>query len=62
MSAAERVRLRRAAAAAGVDIVGLHWLLAKTDGFYLQLRFRLAVYSGQISKARLDQEFASFAK
>jgi len=35
VGAAERGRLRRAATAAGVHIVGLHWLLAKTEGFYL---------------------------
>ena len=28
----------------------------------LRVRFRLAVYSGQVDKARLDQDFASFAK
>jgi Family of unknown function (DUF6807) len=31
-------------------------------GQSLHLRFRLAVYSGQIAKTRLDQEYASFAK
>jgi len=31
-------------------------------GQSVQLRFRLAVYGGQVAKARLDQEFASFAK
>jgi hypothetical protein len=30
-----RVELRKQAEAAGVKIVGLHWLLAKTDGFHL---------------------------
>jgi sugar phosphate isomerase/epimerase len=35
VSAEDRARLRREAQAAGVEIVGLHWLLAKTEGFHL---------------------------
>jgi sugar phosphate isomerase/epimerase len=35
LPAAARADLRRQAADAGVSIVGLHWLLARTDGFYL---------------------------
>ena len=35
MSAARRAELRRQAEAAGVTIIGLHWLLAKTEGFML---------------------------
>ncbi len=31
-------------------------------GQSLQLRFRLAVYAGQVAKTRLDQDFASFTK
>jgi sugar phosphate isomerase/epimerase len=31
----QREELRQQAADAGVEIVGLHWMLAKTDGFYL---------------------------
>ena len=33
VSTVRRSELRRAAEHAGLSIVGLHWLLAKTDGF-----------------------------
>lgn len=35
VSAAERVEIRRQVKAAGLEVVGLHWLLAKTEGFHL---------------------------
>jgi hypothetical protein len=35
ISAPERRRLREAAVRAGVEICGLHWLLARTEGFHL---------------------------
>lgn len=35
VSANRRIELRQQAEAAGVTIIGLHWLLAKTTGFYL---------------------------
>lgn len=35
ISAARRAEIRRLAEAADVEIIGLHWLLAKTSGYYL---------------------------
>jgi len=35
ISAATRAQLRQQADQAGVELVGLHWLLAKTEGFHL---------------------------
>ena len=32
---ADRDRIRREAESVGLEVVGLHWLLAKTEGFYL---------------------------
>jgi sugar phosphate isomerase/epimerase len=35
VSPAQRAEISRQAEAAGLEILGLHWLLAKTEGFYL---------------------------
>jgi sugar phosphate isomerase/epimerase len=35
ITAAQRLDVRNAAKQAGLAVVGLHWLLAKTEGFYL---------------------------
>ena len=35
ISAAQRTEVRRQAEAADLTVIGLHWLLAKTKGYYL---------------------------
>ena len=57
--AARRVELRQQAADAGVEIIGLHWLLAKTEGFYLtspdkDVRQRTAAYLVALAEACRD--------
>lgn len=57
--AARRAELHRQAADAGVDIIGLHWLLAKTDGLHLTspdraTRERTAEYLISLAEACRD--------
>ncbi len=52
--AAKRAEIRQQADAAGLEIVGLHWLLAKTRGLHLtspdpEVRRRTADYLGQLA-------------
>jgi sugar phosphate isomerase/epimerase len=59
VSAVTRAELRRQAADAGVSIIGLHWLLAKTDGFYLTspdaaVRDRTCAYIVALAEACRD--------
>lgn len=54
ISPSRRAEVRRQADAAGLEIVGLHWLLAKTEGFYLtspeaEVRAKTAEYLGQLA-------------
>jgi sugar phosphate isomerase/epimerase len=55
----QRAVLRRQAEAAGVQIMGLHWLLAGTEGFYLTspdaaVRERTAKYLVDLAEATRD--------
>ena len=59
VSAARRAELRRQAEAVGVQIIGLHWLLAKTEGFHLtspdaEVRKRTGEYFAELARASAD--------
>ncbi len=59
VSAERRSELRRQAEAAGVRIVGLHWLLAKTERFHLtspdrEVRRRTADYLAELARCARD--------
>jgi len=55
ISAQRRTEIRRQAERAKLDIVGLHWLLAKTTGLYVttpeaEVRRRTAAYLGELAR------------
>jgi sugar phosphate isomerase/epimerase len=59
VSTAARVEIRRTLAAAGLDCIGLHWLLAKTEGFHVThpdaaVRDRTVEYLGDIARLSAD--------
>jgi sugar phosphate isomerase/epimerase len=59
ISAAQRAEVRRQLAAAGLEAVGLHWLLAKTEGYYLtspdsEVRRRTGDYLAQLAQLCAD--------
>ena len=59
VSAERRKELRREAEEAGIPIIGLHWLLAKTEGFHLTspeqaVRKRTADYLVQLARCTRD--------
>jgi sugar phosphate isomerase/epimerase len=59
VTAARRADLRRQAEAAGVRVIGLHWLLAKTEGFHLTsaeaaVRKRTGEYLAELARAAAD--------
>ena len=59
VSAERRAELRRDAEKAGVELIGLHWLLAKTEGFWLtspdaEVRSATADYLIELTRACRD--------
>lgn len=59
ISSAQRDEVRRQAEAADLEVVGLHWLLAKTEGFYLTtpddaVRKATAGYLGDLARLCRD--------
>ena len=59
LSAVDRTRIRRTVEAAGLECVGLHWLLAKTTGFHAThpdpaVRLRTAHYLEELARLCRD--------
>jgi sugar phosphate isomerase/epimerase len=59
LPAARRSEIRRQAESHGLAVIGLHWLLAKTDGFMLtspdpDVRKRTGLYLGELARACRD--------
>jgi sugar phosphate isomerase/epimerase len=59
ISAADRARVREQANDAGLEIIGLHWLLAKTTGYYLTtpdeaVRAKTAEYLAELARLCRD--------
>ena len=59
VTSARRTELRQQADAAGVKLIGLHWLLAKTEGFHLtsqdaEVRKRTGEYLAELARAAAD--------
>lgn len=59
ITAEQRTRVRQAAKAAGLEVVGLHWLLAKTQGFHVTspdpgVRARTADYLADLARCCAD--------
>jgi sugar phosphate isomerase/epimerase len=56
---AQRAEVRRQAEDAGLEVIGLHWLLAHTEGYYLTspdeaVRRRTAEYLGELARLCRD--------
>jgi sugar phosphate isomerase/epimerase len=55
----KREEVRRQAEAAGLEVVGLHWLLAKTEGYYLttpdvEVRKKTSAYLAELARLCRD--------
>jgi sugar phosphate isomerase/epimerase len=59
VSSEQRTKLRRTAESAGLQIIGLHWLLAKTEGLHVNspdpaIRRATGEYIGELARACRD--------
>lgn len=59
ISPAQRAEVRRQATAAGLEVIGLHWLLAFTEGYYLTspdpaVRTRTSEYLAELARLCRD--------
>lgn len=59
LNSSERQKIARTVTSAGIEVIGLHWLLAKTQGYHLttndvEVRFRTADYLGKLTKLCRD--------
>ena len=59
LTAADRTKIRATIEAAGLEVIGLHWLLAKTEGFHVttsdaEMRKRTAAYVGDLARLSAD--------
>ena len=59
ITAAQRTEIRRQADNAGLEVVGLHWLLAKTEGFHVThpdaaVRRKTSQYMGELARLCAD--------
>jgi sugar phosphate isomerase/epimerase len=59
ISPAQRATVRKQADDAGLEVIGLHWLLAKTEGYYLttpdeSIREKTAKYLGELARMCRD--------
>jgi sugar phosphate isomerase/epimerase len=59
ISSAKRTDLRREAEVAGLEVIGIHWLLAKTEGFHMttpdaEVRRKTADYFAELARFCAD--------
>jgi sugar phosphate isomerase/epimerase len=59
ITAAQREEIRKTITSAGLEPIGLHWLLAKTEGFHAttgdaEMRKRTAAYLGDLARLSAD--------